>query len=40
MQFRVPMDDTHTLHVSLYTWRGAPGTEAPKQDVVPSRTCR
>ena len=37
LQFRVPADDTHTLHISLYTWRAAPGTEAPKQDVVPSR---
>jgi 5,5'-dehydrodivanillate O-demethylase len=37
MQFRVPADDTHTLHISLYTWRAAPGTQAPKQDVIPSR---
>ena len=37
MQFRVPADDSHTLHISLYTWRAAPGTEAPKQDVIPSR---
>jgi 5,5'-dehydrodivanillate O-demethylase len=37
LQFRVPADDTHTLHISLYTWKAAPGTEAPKQDVVPSR---
>ena len=38
MQFRVPADDTHTLHISLYIWRAAPGKEAPVQDVVPSRT--
>jgi 5,5'-dehydrodivanillate O-demethylase len=37
MQYRVPMDDTRTLHVSVYTWRGAPGTDVPKQEVVPSR---
>ncbi|MGH8060126.1 MAG: hypothetical protein ACREOH_23295 [Candidatus Entotheonellia bacterium] len=37
LQFRLPADDTHTLHISLYTWRAAPGKEAPKQDVVPSR---
>jgi 5,5'-dehydrodivanillate O-demethylase oxygenase subunit len=37
LQFRVPVDDTHTLHVSLYTWRAAPGEPAPSQDVVPSR---
>jgi 5,5'-dehydrodivanillate O-demethylase len=37
LQFRVPADDTHTLHISLYTWRAAPGKAAPQQDVVPSR---
>ena len=37
MQWRVPADDTHTNHFSLYIWRAAPGAEAPKQDVVPSR---
>jgi 5,5'-dehydrodivanillate O-demethylase len=37
MQFRVPMDDTHTLHISLYMWRAAPGVVAPPQEVVPSR---
>lgn len=37
MQFRVPADDTHTRHFTLYTWRAAPGTEAPRQDVVPCR---
>jgi 5,5'-dehydrodivanillate O-demethylase oxygenase subunit len=37
MQWRVPADDTHTNHFSLYIWRAAPGTEAPKQNVVPSR---
>ena len=37
MQFRVPIDDTNTLHISMYVWRAAPGQEAPKQDIVPSR---
>jgi 5,5'-dehydrodivanillate O-demethylase len=37
MQFRVPADDTHCLHISLYTWRAAPGADLPAQDVVPSR---
>jgi 5,5'-dehydrodivanillate O-demethylase len=37
MQFRVPVDDTKTLHISLYTWKGAPGAEVPKQELVPSR---
>jgi len=37
MQWRVPADDTTTNHFSLYIWKSAPGTEAPKQDVVPSR---
>ena len=37
LQFRVPVDDTHTFHVSLYTWKAAPGKDAPKQDSVPYR---
>jgi len=37
MQFRVPIDDTHTLHVSQYIFRPAPGTEAPRQTSVPVR---
>src|SRR6185503_16171790 len=37
MQFRVPIDDTRTRHFTLHTWQAAPGTEAPRQDVVPSR---
>lgn len=37
MQFRVPIDDEHTFHVSLYTFRAAPGTVAPKQESVPAR---
>ena len=36
-QFRVPVDDTNTLHVSIYNYRAAPGAAAPTQDVVPYR---
>ena len=36
-QFRVPVDDTHTLHISIYNYRAAPGAAAPTQDVVPYR---
>ena len=36
-QFRVPVDDTHTLHVSIYNYRAAPGAIAPKQEIVPYR---
>jgi hypothetical protein len=37
MEFRVPTDDEHCLHFSHHTFRPAPGAEAPRQDVVPSR---
>jgi 5,5'-dehydrodivanillate O-demethylase len=37
MQFRVPMDDTRTRHFTVHTFQAAPGTSAPRQDVVPSR---
>ncbi|HLQ32265.1 MAG TPA: aromatic ring-hydroxylating dioxygenase subunit alpha [Chloroflexota bacterium] len=37
VQFRVPIDDNRTLHFSVYTWRPAPGFDAPKQDSIPSR---
>jgi 5,5'-dehydrodivanillate O-demethylase len=37
LQFRVPVDDTHTMHFSLYTWRTPPGIDAPKQETIPSR---
>ena len=36
-QFRVPVDDENTLHFSIYNYRSAPGTAAPRQDVVPYR---
>ena len=36
-QFRVPVDDRNTLHISIYNHRAAPGTVAPTQDVVPYR---
>ena len=35
LQFRVPKDDSHTYHVSLYAFRAAPGTHVPEQKVVP-----
>jgi 5,5'-dehydrodivanillate O-demethylase len=37
LQFRVPIDDTHTYHVSLYTYCAAPGQQAPRQDRTPYR---
>jgi 5,5'-dehydrodivanillate O-demethylase len=37
MQFRVPIDDEHTYHVSQYIFAAAPGKEAPKQESVPYR---
>jgi 5,5'-dehydrodivanillate O-demethylase len=37
LQFRVPIDNTHTYHVSLYTYRAAPGRTAPRQERVPYR---
>ncbi len=37
MQWRVPIDDEKTFHVSLYTWRSAPGLEAPAQESIPAR---
>ena len=37
LQFRVPIDETHTLHISHFTWRAAPGSEAPVQRRVPFR---
>ena len=36
-QFRVPVDDTNTLHISIYSFRSAPGTPAPTQPLVPYR---
>jgi 5,5'-dehydrodivanillate O-demethylase oxygenase subunit len=37
IQYRVPIDDTRTYHVSLYTFRAAPGTRAPTQESIPYR---
>ena len=36
-QFRVPIDDYNTFHLSYYVWEAAPGGVAPKQDRVPYR---
>ncbi len=38
MQFRVPVDDTHTCHISQYMFHAAPGHKAPAQEHVPYRT--
>ena len=37
IQYRVPTDDTHTLHVTCYAYSAAPGTKAPLQTTVPYR---
>lgn len=37
MQFRVPIDDERTYHVSQYIFHAAPGQEAPVQSSVPYR---
>ena len=36
-QWRVPIDDQNTLHISYYVYRAAPGHVAPKQDVAAYR---
>ena len=36
-QFRVPVDDKNTLHISIYNYRGAPGAPVPSQTSVPFR---
>ena len=35
MQFRVPVDDENTLHISIYIFRAADGAVVPRQDPVP-----
>ncbi len=35
LQYRVPIDDEHTLHFIYYSWRVAPGQPVPKQDRIP-----
>ena len=37
IQYRVPTDDTHTLHVTCYAYSAAPGAKAPPQATVPYR---
>lgn len=34
-QIRVPIDDTHTLHICYTVYAAPPGVEAPKQESVP-----
>ena len=36
-QWRVPIDDEHTLHMSYYVYRSAPGQSVPHQDVASYR---
>lgn len=38
LQFRVPVDDTCTYHVSQYMFHAAPGQQAPAQARIPYRT--
>jgi len=35
LQFRVPIDDTHTSHITWYFFRAAPGETAPVQEKIP-----
>jgi len=37
LQWRVPIDDEHTFHVSLYSFQAAEGHAAPKQEHIPYR---
>ncbi len=37
LQFRVPVDEHNTYHVSYFTWKAAPGFQTPKQTRVPYR---
>ena len=34
-QYRVPVDDTHTNHITWFFYKAAPGHTAPKQERVP-----
>jgi 5,5'-dehydrodivanillate O-demethylase len=36
-QFRVPADDYNTHHISIYSFRAAPGAPVPAQAIVPYR---
>ena len=35
-QFRIPIDDTHTYHITYQVYKAPPGVEAPRQEVIPS----
>ena len=37
-QIRVPMDDTHTYHITYQVYAAPPGVKAPRQDVIPYYT--
>jgi 5,5'-dehydrodivanillate O-demethylase len=34
-QYRVPIDDTHTNHITWFFYKAAPGQALPKQDKIP-----
>jgi 5,5'-dehydrodivanillate O-demethylase len=34
-QYRVPIDDTHTNHITWFFYKAAPGQAVPKQDKIP-----
>lgn len=34
-QYRVPVDDTHTLHITWFFYKAAPGHTVPKQERIP-----
>ena len=36
-QFRVPVDDYNTRHISIYSFRAAPGAPVPAQPIIPYR---
>ncbi|PZC45806.1 MAG: 5,5'-dehydrodivanillate O-demethylase [Chloroflexi bacterium] len=35
LQYRVPIDDENTLHITFFAYRAAPGKEIPAQDEIP-----
>ena len=37
LQYRVPVDDVTTLHLTIYIYRAAPGRTAPRQEHIPYR---
>ena len=35
LQYRVPIDDENTLHITFFAYRAAPGKDIPSQDEIP-----